>query len=83
MELSLILSKATTEAQRVQIGHQAGGKVFLFLTTDDFERDFQRFSENGVQFTSEPRHESYGTVAVFQDTFGNLWDLIEPAEKPV
>ena len=77
-EASLILSLATSEAHIAQCGHQAGGKVFLFLTTEDFARDYQYFTDKGVTFTEPPRHEPYGTVAVFQDVFGNLWDLIEP-----
>jgi catechol 2,3-dioxygenase-like lactoylglutathione lyase family enzyme len=77
----LLLAKAADEAQRAQIGNQAGGRVFLFLHTDDFERDHRRMQERGVAFREAPRRESYGTVAVFEDLYGNLWDLIEPAEQ--
>ncbi|ESQ84590.1 hypothetical protein AEAC466_09565 [Asticcacaulis sp. AC466] len=75
----LLLARATKPEQVAQIGHQAGGRIFLILHTDDFARDHQRFSEAGVTFTEAPRHEPYGTVAVFRDRFGNLWDLLQPA----
>lgn len=75
----LLLAQAADAAQRRAIGDQAGGRVFLFLQTDDFARDHRRFREAGVAFLEEPREEPYGTVAVFQDPFGNRWDLIEPA----
>ncbi|MFP1132524.1 VOC family protein [Asticcacaulis sp. W401b] len=77
-ETRLLLGKASNEAQRAAIGNQAGGRVFLILFTDDFARDHVRFSAAGAVFTEAPRHEAYGTVAVFRDTFGNLWDLLEP-----
>jgi catechol 2,3-dioxygenase-like lactoylglutathione lyase family enzyme len=73
----LLLAKAVTEAQIQQIGNQAGGRVFLFLHTDDFAADHARLLEQGVQFLEEPRHESYGCVAVFQDLYGNKWDLLQ------
>lgn len=74
----LLLAKADGPKQEAAIGFQAGGRVFLFLQTDDFERDFSRYKELGVKFLEEPRHEPYGSVVVFQDPFGNKWDLIEP-----
>jgi catechol 2,3-dioxygenase-like lactoylglutathione lyase family enzyme len=77
--VNLLLAKAKNAAERAAIGNQAGGRVFLFLHTDDFARDHAAFLAKGVRFTEEPRVETYGTVAVFQDRFGNLWDLIERA----
>ena len=74
----LLLVEPTTPEQVDAIGRQAGGRVFLFLETDDFWRDHQRYLAAGVTFLEEPRRESYGTVAVFQDPFGNKWDLLEP-----
>lgn len=74
----LLLAKAATEEQRTRIGNQTGGRVFLFLHTDDFHRDHNAFRERGVKFVREPKEEEYGTVAVFEDLYGNLWDLIEP-----
>ncbi|CRL16153.1 VOC family protein [Phaeobacter italicus] len=76
---SLILARADTDAQRAIIGNQFGGRVGLFLTTDDFARDHAAMVAAGVQFNETPRHEPYGTVAVWQDPFGNRWDLIQPA----
>lgn len=73
----LLLAKAANEAQEKQIGFQAGGRVFLFLYTDDFWRDYKTYSDRGVEFIREPAEESYGTVSVFRDLYGNLWDLIE------
>ncbi|MTH97862.1 VOC family protein [Roseibium sp. RKSG952] len=73
----LLLAKADGEGQDAAIGKQAGGRVFLFLATDDFNADYRSMKSAGVQFLEEPRHESYGTVAVFQDPFGNKWDLIQ------
>lgn len=75
----LLLAEAATDEQQGVIGNQAGGRVFLFLHTDDFWRDHKRFKAAGVTFLEEPRAEAYGTVAVFQDPFGNKWDLLEPA----
>jgi catechol 2,3-dioxygenase-like lactoylglutathione lyase family enzyme len=77
-EARLLLARAATPAQAARIGDQTGGRVFLFLETDDFERDFRTMTERGVKFREAPRHEEYGTVAVFEDLYGNLWDLIEP-----
>ncbi len=76
-ECSLLLARATTPEQAAAIGHQSGGRVFLFLHTDDFARDHRRYREHGVRFLEEPRHEPYGTVAVFADLYGNRWDLLE------
>ena len=74
----LLLARAVDEVQRAAIGNQAGGRVGFFMETDDFATDYATFVGNGVVFREAPRHESYGTVAVFEDPFGNLWDLIEP-----
>lgn len=73
----LVLAKAKNEAERAHIGNQTGGRVFLFLHTDDFWRDYTRYRENGVRFLEEPRTEPYATVAVFEDRFGNRWDLLQ------
>ena len=74
----LLLAEASDEAQRLSIGNQTGGRGFLFLETDDFARDHAAMLEKGVEFREAPRFEPYGTVAVFADLHGNLWDLIEP-----
>lgn len=74
----LLLAEASGDAQRHAVGNQTGGRVFLFLETDDFARDHALMLEKGVEFREAPRHETYGTVAVFADLYGNLWDLIEP-----
>jgi catechol 2,3-dioxygenase-like lactoylglutathione lyase family enzyme len=74
---SLLLARASKPEQEPFIGNQAGGRVFLFLDTDDFWRDYARMVALGITFVREPRSESYGTVAVFQDLYGNLWDLLE------
>ncbi|CAA9288013.1 MAG: Glyoxalase family protein [uncultured Adhaeribacter sp.] len=76
---SLLLAKATSETQKQSVGNQTGGRVFLFLYTDDFWRDYENMKNAGVIFTREPTVETYGTVAVFQDLYGNLWDFIQPA----
>ncbi len=76
--LRLLLAEAADDLQRARVGDQTGGRVFLFLETDDFTRDHAAMTENGVEFREEPRREDYGTVAVFADLYGNLWDLIEP-----
>jgi predicted enzyme related to lactoylglutathione lyase len=74
-----LLAQAADERRRQAVGWQAGGRVFLFLYTDDFRRDHAAFRDRGVAFLEEPRREPYGTVAVFTDLYGNRWDLIEPA----
>ena len=74
---ALVLARADGPEQRAAVGKQAGGRVFLFLETDDFARDHARMTAAGIVFEEEPRHESYGTVAVWRDPFGNRWDLIE------
>lgn len=78
-ETSLLLARATTEAQIAAVGKQAGDRVWLFLETDDFARDHAAWTAAGVTFREAPRHEPYGVVAVFEDLYGNAWDLIEPA----
>ena len=77
----LLLAKAAKPEQEKHIGYQTGGRVFLFLYTDDFYRDYNNYKSKGVEFTIEPHVENYGTVAVFKDLYGNLWDLIEPSKK--
>lgn len=77
-ECSLLLAKATNDEQTSRIGNQTGGRVFLFLKTDNFQRDYQNLLDNGVSIIREPVKEAWGTVAVFADPYGNLWDLIEP-----
>ncbi len=74
---NLLLAQAATEKQQTRIGNQTGGRVFLFLYTDDFWRDYKNYTSKGVVFVREPVEEVYGTVAVFQDLYGNLWDMIE------
>ncbi|MEQ8698847.1 MAG: VOC family protein, partial [Bauldia litoralis] len=75
----LLLAEAATPEQAARIGDQTGGRVFLFLETEDFDRDHAAMRERGVRFREAPRSEAYGTVAVFEDLYGNMWDLIEPA----
>jgi catechol 2,3-dioxygenase-like lactoylglutathione lyase family enzyme len=75
---TLLLAKATNEEQLSRVGNQTGNRVFVFLHTDDFWRDYQHLKANNVIFKGEPREEEYGTVVVFADLYGNLWDLIEP-----
>ena len=77
---SVVLARATTPAQAERVGDQTGGRVFLFLHTDDFWRDYRALRSRGVRFTEEPREERYGTVAVFLDLYDNRWDLIESRE---
>ena len=74
---SILLARANNDKQRSAIGNQTGGRVFLFLATDDFQRDYQDLISKGVNFVRDPKNEPYGTVAVFEDLYGNLWDLIE------
>lgn len=78
---SLLLAKAANEVQETRVGNQTGGRVFLFMYTDDFWRDYHQFIKNGVLFVREPSEEAYGIVAVFQDLYGNLWDLIQPSAE--
>jgi len=80
-EATLLLAKATTAEQQAAVGAQAGGRVWLFLETDDFDRDHAAFTAAGVRFREAPRREPYGKVAVFEDLYGNAWDLIEPARN--
>ena len=77
----LLLAKGVGEEQRSRIGNQTGGRVFLFLKTDDFWRDYRNMQSQGITFIREPKTEEYGTVAVFADLYGNLWDLIEFTKK--
>lgn len=78
-EAALLLARAKDEAQSSRVGDQTGGRVGFFLYTDDFARDHTRMTAEGVRFLEEPRHEAYGSVAVFEDLYGNRWDLLEPA----
>ncbi|WP_121750639.1 VOC family protein [Streptomyces sp. E2N166] len=78
---ALLLARAKGEAQRSRIGDQTGGRVGFFLYTDDFARDHARMATAGVTFLEEPRYEPYGSVAVFQDLYGNRWDLLQPADS--
>jgi len=73
----ILLAKAANDAQSTRIGNQTGGRVGFFLHTDDFEHDFAAMKARGVRFAEAPRHEDYGTVAVFEDIYGNRWDLLE------
>ena len=75
----ILLAKADTTHQRARIGDQTGGRVFLFLYTDDFWRDYEELRSRGVSFQETPRQEAYGTVAVFEDLYGNWWDLLQVA----
>jgi catechol 2,3-dioxygenase-like lactoylglutathione lyase family enzyme len=77
-ECKLLLARAASEQQMSRIGNQTGGRVFLFLYTDDFERDYQDLKSKEIEFVRGPSKEDYGTVAVFKDIYGNLWDLIQP-----
>jgi catechol 2,3-dioxygenase-like lactoylglutathione lyase family enzyme len=79
--ISVRLARAATPAQAARIGDQTGGRVLLFLETDNCGRDYQHMKGRGVRFTEEPRMEPYGTVAVFQDLYGNRWDLVERAAR--
>ena len=77
----LLLAQAANEEQKSRIGNQTGGRVFLFLYTDDFRRDYNNLLAKQINFVRPPSNEPYGTVAVFEDLYGNLWDLIEPAKN--
>ena len=79
-ECCLLLAKAANIEQEARIGDQTGGRVFLFLYTDNFRRDYETMMKEGVEFVREPKIETYGTVAVFKDLYGNLWDLLEPGK---
>ena len=76
--INLLLAEAVNDEQKSRIGNQTGGRVFLFLYTDDFERDYLNLKEHNIEIVREPKEEPYGTVAVFKDLYGNLWDLIQP-----
>jgi catechol 2,3-dioxygenase-like lactoylglutathione lyase family enzyme len=78
---ALLLAKAANDDQRSRVGNQTGGRVFLFLHTDDFWRDYERLKGENINFIREPAEEEYGTVAVFEDLYGNLWDMIQPSLK--
>lgn len=80
-ETAILLAKAANEEQESRVGNQTGGRVFMFLYTDDFWRDYNQMQEKGIKFIREPKEEVYGTVAVFEDLYGNLWDLLEPKNK--
>jgi catechol 2,3-dioxygenase-like lactoylglutathione lyase family enzyme len=77
-ECAVLLAKAANDEQRSRVGNQTGGRVFMFLYTDDFWRDYNNMIEKDVHFVRKPSEEDYGTVAVFEDLYGNLWDFIEP-----
>lgn len=81
MECCLLLAKAANEQQLASVGNQTGGRVFLFLFTDDFLRDYNKMLEKGITFVRPPKEEPYGMVAVFEDLYGNMWDLLEPNEN--
>lgn len=80
-ETAILLAKAANQEQVSRVGNQTGGRVFLFLYTDDFWRDYNEMQEKGIKFIRKPQEEVYGTVAVFEDLYGNLWDLLEPKNK--
>lgn len=77
---TILLAKASTPVQEKFVGNQSGGRVFLFLGTDDFYRDYRQMCERGIEFVREPKEADYGIVAVFKDLYGNLWDLIQFSE---
>ena len=80
IESRILLARASNDEQASRLGNQTGGRVFLFLFTDNFWRDFESYKAKGVVFIREPKEEPYGTVAVFQDLYGNLWDLLQPKQ---
>ena len=82
-ETTLLLARASTPEQESCIGNQTGGRVFLFLRTDDFWRDYHEMISSGITFVRKPKTAPYGIVAVFEDVYGNLWDLVEPHEERV
>jgi len=73
----LLLARASSPEQQTRVGSQTGGRVFLFLSTDDFWRDYESYKSKGIEFVRPPKEESFGTVAVFKDLYGNLWDLVQ------
>ncbi|KLV09822.1 MULTISPECIES: VOC family protein [Photobacterium] len=75
--VALLLARASNEEQQQVVGNQTAGRVFLFLSTDDFWRDYERMVKDGIHFVREPKEQDYGTVAVFEDLYGNLWDLLQ------
>lgn len=83
VESHLLLARASTPEQESRIGAQTGGRVFLFLYTDDFWRDYERYKAQGIVFVREPKNEPYGTVAVFKDLYGNLWDLVQTSIQSI
>ena len=83
VESRLLLARASTPEQQSHVGAQAGGRVFLFLHTDDFWRDYESYRSKGIVFVREPKEEPYGTVAVFLDLYGNMWDLLQPTRTHV
>ena len=80
-ECCLLLAKAANKEQEKSIGNQTGGRVFLFLYTDNFQRDYNKMLEKEIKFVRQPEQMDYGKVAVFEDLYGNLWDLLEPNEN--
>ena len=80
VECFLLLAKAANERQLTRVGDQTGGRVFMFLYTDDLWRDYEQMLSRGIEFARPPKEEPYGTVAVFKDLYGNLWDFIQPTE---
>jgi len=78
---TLLLARASKPEQKPFVGNQTGGRVFLFLNTDDFWRDYNEMTARGIRFIRPPKEEDYGTVAVFEDLYGNLWDLLQPKEQ--
>lgn len=80
-ECSLLLARAANEKQEASIGNQTGGRVFMFLFTDDFERDYAKMVDRGIEFVRQPITEAHGRVAVFKDLYGNLWDFIQPSDQ--
>ncbi len=81
VESQLLLARASTPEQESRVGAQTGGRVFLFLYTDDFWRDYESYRSKGIVFVRDPKDEPYGTVAVFKDLYGNTWDLLQPKES--
>lgn len=81
VECSLLLARAANDEQEKSIGNQTGGRVFLFLFTDNFWRDYNKMIERRIKFVRPPKEEIYGIVAVFEDLYGNMWDLLEPNEN--